>query len=120
MAQQAKQRPREKPAVSKYALKQHMQRTRQPSLAAQNNVSKHIVSEVDSHTPWQRAVVQFYNWRKGYGFLTPKDGGQNIHISQRVLDKSVDVERLEEGREVEVTWKMVKKGPTATAIRACK
>ncbi|MEE3043906.1 hypothetical protein [Thalassospira sp.] len=64
----------------------------------------------------QIATVVFYNPSKGYGFLKPASGGQDILLNRRVLN-SIGISEIEEGLEVLVEFEMHIKGPVATAIQ---
>ena len=57
--------------------------------------------------------VKFFNDQKGFGFITPDDGGSDIfvHVSE------VQAGTLAENQTVEYEVGQGQKGPCATAVR---
>jgi CspA family cold shock protein len=45
-------------------------------------------------------IVKWFNKTKGYGFIVPKEGGEDVFVHITTLEKS-GLRRLEEGQEVE-------------------
>lgn len=45
-------------------------------------------------------TVKWFNKVKGYGFIVPTDGGEDVFIHVTTLEKA-GMKRLEEGQEVE-------------------
>jgi len=60
-------------------------------------------------------VVKFFDASKGFGFVLPDGGGQDIFISARILTRS-GVETLEADQRVRVTTRIGQKGPTAEDV----
>ena len=62
-------------------------------------------------------TVKWFNANKGYGFIVPKDGGQEVfaHFSAIQMD---GFKTLKEGDEVEFEVKEGPKGPQASNIRS--
>lgn len=62
-------------------------------------------------------VVKWFNDAKGFGFITPDDGGKDLfaHFSEI---KGNGFKSLAEGQRVEFVVKQGAKGPQATEIQA--
>jgi CspA family cold shock protein len=62
-------------------------------------------------------VVKWFNDAKGYGFITPDDGGKDLfaHFSEI---QGTGFKSLQESQRVEFTVAQGSKGPQATQIRA--
>ena len=62
-------------------------------------------------------TVKFFNGAKGYGFITPADGGKDLfaHHTEIQMD---GYKSLKEAQKVEYTEANGPKGPAATKIRA--
>ncbi len=61
-------------------------------------------------------IVKWFNDAKGFGFITPDDGGKDLfaHFSEI---KSGGFKSLKEGERVEFVVKQGAKGPQASEIR---
>lgn len=66
-----------------------------------------------------RGVVKWFNDAKGFGFISPSDGGEEIfaHFSAIVMD---GFKTLKEGQAVEFDVIQGPKGKQATGIRAAQ
>jgi cold shock protein len=60
-------------------------------------------------------TVKFFNAEKGFGFIVPDDGGKDVFISARVLERA-RVSTLEPEQRVRVTTRMGQKGPMAETV----
>jgi cold shock protein len=62
-------------------------------------------------------VVKWFNGDKGYGFITPDDGGNDlfVHFSNIVAD---GYKNLQEGEQVEFEPAEGKKGPEAVNVKS--
>ncbi len=60
-------------------------------------------------------TVKFYNAEKGFGFIVPDDGGKDVFISARVLERA-GMQNLGPDQRVRVTARTGQKGPTADSI----
>ncbi len=62
-------------------------------------------------------TVKWFNASKGYGFITPTDGGDDVfaHFSAIEMD---GYKTLKEGQQVEFEVQEGPKGPQASRIRA--
>lgn len=58
--------------------------------------------------------VKFYNSQKGFGFIKPDDGSQDIFIGQKSLPKGIDT--LMPDQRVSYETKAAKKGPAADKL----
>jgi CspA family cold shock protein len=60
-------------------------------------------------------TVKFYNAAKGFGFVAPDGGGQDVFISGRLLTR-VGVASLDSDQRVRVGVRMGDRGPQATSL----
>jgi cold shock protein len=60
-------------------------------------------------------TVKFYNTEKGFGFITPDDGGKDVFVSARTLTRAGMPPLVAEQR-VRVTTRMGQKGPMADTV----
>ena len=71
-----------------------------------------------SHGPGDTVVegrVKFYNPVRGFGFVIPDDGGDEIFISARTLQR-LGISTLETDQRVRVTTRVGQKGPMAQSL----
>ncbi len=62
--------------------------------------------------------VKWFNANKGYGFITPDDGGADLFVHHSEI-KTAGYTSLEEGQKVEFEVGQGKKGPCATNVKPC-
>jgi len=60
-------------------------------------------------------TVKWFNERKGYGFITPDDGGDDLFVHHSEVMTS-GYASLKEGQKVEFEVGQGKKGPCATKV----
>ena len=60
-------------------------------------------------------TVKFFNPEKGFGFVTPDDGGKDVFISARTLER-IGLPTLEANQRVRLTTRMGQKGPMAESV----
>jgi len=60
-------------------------------------------------------TVKWFNEKKGYGFITPDDGNEDLFVHHSEI-KTDGYASLHEGQKVEFTIGQGKKGPCATAV----
>ena len=67
----------------------------------------------------QTGVVKFFNAQKGYGFITPDDGGKDVFVHATALERA-GMRSLSEGQKVAFDTEQDRRsGKTAVAnIRA--
>lgn len=63
-----------------------------------------------------RGMVKWYDTDKKFGFITPDDGLKDVFVHKACLDLS-EIEVLEPGQNVRVTFKTVRKGREATDVK---
>jgi cold shock protein len=61
-----------------------------------------------------KGTIKFFNAQKGFGFITPKDGGKDIFV--HINNVKGDAQSLREGLEVEFVEGSGRKGPEATEV----
>ena len=63
----------------------------------------------------KKGTVKWFNDSKGYGFLTPSDGGKDlfVHMSEIKMD---GFKTLKEGQEVDFEEGVTDKGPCAINV----
>ena len=63
----------------------------------------------------KKGIVKWFNDSKGYGFLTPSNGGKDlfVHMSEIKMD---GFKTLKEGQEVDFEEGVTDKGPCATNV----
>jgi CspA family cold shock protein len=65
-----------------------------------------------------RGKVKWFDAKKGFGFITPDDGGEDLFVHFSNIE-SDGFKSLLEGQEVEYTVGQGRKGPQATEVKAC-
>ena len=65
--------------------------------------------------PTVEGRVKFFNAEKGFGFVCPDDGGKDVYISLRTLQRT-GVSSLEPNQRVRLTTRMGQKGPMADRL----
>ena len=67
----------------------------------------------------QIGTVKFYNSQKGYGFITPDDGGKDVFVHVTVVEQS-SINALDEGMRISFETEPDKrgKGPKAVNLEA--
>lgn len=60
-------------------------------------------------------TVKWFNDDKGYGFITPDDGGEDLFVHHSEI-KAAGYASLREGQKVEFEIGQGKKGPCATKV----
>lgn len=61
-----------------------------------------------------KGKIKFFNSQKGFGFITPDNGGKEIFVHMSNIRG--DVKNLREGQEVEYVEGAGRKGPEATDV----
>ena len=67
----------------------------------------------------QSGTVKFYNSQKGFGFITPDDGGKDVFVHVTAIEQS-GIGTLDEGMRVSFETEPDKhgKGPKAISLEA--
>jgi CspA family cold shock protein len=64
-----------------------------------------------------KGKVKWFDQKKGFGFITPDDGGEDLFVHHtNILGRGF--RSLSEGQEVEYEVGQGRKGPQATNVRA--
>ncbi len=61
-------------------------------------------------------IVKWFSPRKGYGFIIPDDGGEDLFVHRSEIKMDGYVTILEEGHRVEFEIGEGEKGPCATNV----
>ncbi|MGH6948480.1 MAG: cold-shock protein [Kiloniellales bacterium] len=59
--------------------------------------------------------VKFFNTEKGFGFVTPDDGGKDVFVSARTLQR-IGLSMLEPEQRVRMATRIGQKGPMAESV----
>lgn len=62
-------------------------------------------------------IVKWFNPEKGYGFITPDEGGKDLFVHYSAI-QSDGFKTLNEGQRVEFEVTQGQKGPQAVNVRA--
>ncbi len=63
-----------------------------------------------------KGTVKWFNVQKGYGFITPEDGGEDIFVHHTNIEME-GFRKLYNGQEVEYEVGEGEKGPQANNVR---
>ena len=63
-------------------------------------------------------TVKLFNSSKGFGFINPDDGGEDLFVHHSEI-KTNGYASLDEGQKVEFEVGQGKKGPCATSVVPC-
>ena len=64
-----------------------------------------------------RGTVKWFSDRKGYGFITPDEGGEDLFVHHSSIEME-GFRSLQEGQAVEYEPAQGRKGPEATKVQA--
>ena len=60
-------------------------------------------------------TVKWFNSTKGFGFVAPDDGGKDVFVHVKALERS-GIKSLETGQRVRVSTTQGQKGPQADSV----
>jgi len=67
---------------------------------------------------WTMGTVKWFDDAKGFGFVTPEDGGKDVFVHFSSISGASGARKsLEDGQKVEYQWEMSDKGPKTVAVR---
>jgi cold shock protein len=65
-----------------------------------------------------KGTVKWFNADKGFGFITPEEGGNDLFVHHSEI-RTEGYASLDEGQKVEFLVGQGKKGPCATGVTSC-
>jgi cold shock protein len=68
-------------------------------------------------TAMSQGTVKWFNSEKGFGFITPDDGGKDLFVHYSAVEGS-GYRSLDENQRVEFDSEQGQKGPQAVNVRA--
>ena len=63
-----------------------------------------------------QGTVKWFNGDKGYGFISPDDGGKDVFVHYTAIQDQGGFRTLNEGDRVEMTVEQGAKGPQAANV----
>jgi CspA family cold shock protein len=63
-----------------------------------------------------KGTVKWFNDSKGFGFITPSDGGKDVFVHHTAI-KATGFRTLTEGQQVTFELKQTPKGPSAENVQ---
>ena len=63
-----------------------------------------------------KGTVKWFNQDKGFGFITPDEGGRDIYVQTANIDMPEPI--LSDGQRVEFEYIIGRKGPEATHVHS--
>jgi len=63
-----------------------------------------------------KGTVKWFNADKGYGFITPEDGGKDLFVHHSEIQSGDDYKTLNDGQKVEFEVGEGPKGPCANKV----
>ncbi|MEM0514788.1 cold-shock protein [Pseudoalteromonas sp. YIC-827] len=63
-------------------------------------------------------TVKWFDEAKGFGFITPTDGGKDVFVHFRAIVSEGGFRTLQEGQQVEFSVEEGAKGPQASDVKA--
>jgi cold shock protein len=73
--------------------------------------TKHIENPIMS-----KGTVKWFNAAKGYGFITPEDGGKDLFVHHSEIQSGGEYATLNDGQKVEYEVGQGQKGPCANKV----
>ena len=65
-----------------------------------------------------KGTVKWFNADKGFGFITPEDGGKDLFVHHSEIQAGGGYATLNDGQAVEFEVGQSQKGPCATKVKA--
>ena len=65
-----------------------------------------------------KGTVKWFDAGKGYGFITPDDGGKDLFVHHSAIQSGGDYATLSDGQAVEFEVGQTQKGPCANNVVA--
>jgi cold shock protein len=77
--------------------------------------ARHAAPHAQGPATTVEGMVKFFDAQKGFGFVTPDDGGRDVFVSARVLEHA-GIAALQPRQRVRIDARMGDRGPLATSI----
>ena len=83
---------------------------------------EHLLMEISNHsdkpnTKMSTGTVKWFNPEKGFGFITPDDGGADLFVHHSAIESS-GYANLDEGQKVKFEIGQGQKGPCAEKVES--
>jgi cold shock protein len=65
-----------------------------------------------------KGIVKWFDATKGFGFITPEDGGKDLFVHHSEIQSGGEYATLSDGQEVEYEVGEGRKGPCANKVKA--
>lgn len=74
-------------------------------------------SPKDNESTMSKGTVKWFDATKGFGFITPEDGGKDLFVHHSEIQAGGGYATLSDGQTVEYEVGQGKKGPCANNVR---
>jgi CspA family cold shock protein len=81
-----------------------------------SKVNKHNYSPLIRGNKMSKGTVKWFNANKGFGFITPEDGGKDLFVHHSEIQSGGGFATLNDGQAVEFEVGQGQKGPCANKV----
>ena len=75
-----------------------------------------LFTKIFENLKMSKGTVKWFNAAKGYGFITPEDGGKDLFVHHSEIKSGDEYATLNDGQEVEFEVGQGQKGPCANNV----
>ena len=87
-----------------------------PSKTVNSNVENDSDSRLFRESKMSKGTVKWFNADKGFGFITPEDGGKDLFVHHSEIQMGGGFATLNDGQAVEFEVGQGQKGPCANKV----
>ena len=87
-----------------------------PSKTVNSNVENDSDSLLFRESKMSKGTVKWFNADKGFGFITPEDGGKDLFVHHSEIQMGGGFATLNDGQDVEFEVGQGQKGPCANKV----